>query len=181
MQVILTITHISVYIYIYICIYLSLSLSLSAARSLSFFTFVYTHVPIYTHIHIHIYTHIYTHTYIHTYIYIHTYTYMHTYIYIYMVARGWVSRPGHTADISNKAAWAHSLGSGSEIKHPQQLRPPKYPYGCFQKLGFPFVRVLIIRALLFGVYNQALDCWKLLCDPWLPCIGTKGHYSLLQA
>ena len=35
------------------------------------------------------------------------------------------------------------------------------PYGCFYKLGVLFVGVLMMRALLFGVYIRVLDCWKL--------------------
>ena len=35
------------------------------------------------------------------------------------------------------------------------------PYGCVYKLRVVFVGVLIIRALLFGVYSRAPGFWKL--------------------
>ena len=36
-------------------------------------------------------------------------------------------------------------------------------YGCFCKLGVPFVDVLIMRVLLFGVHIGAPAFWNLPC------------------
>ena len=55
--------------------------------------------------------------------------------------------------------------------------------GCFYKLRVLFVGVLIMRAVLFGLYIGAPDFWKLLCCEALlgwPCQRT-GKRSLHKA
>ena len=51
-------------------------------------------------------------------------------------------------------------------------------FGCFYKLGVPFVGVLVIRALLFGIYAGAPSFWKLQF-PGLPEFGCHAFVRRL--
>ena len=51
---------------------------------------------------------------------------------------------------------------------------------CFYGFGVLFVGILIRRALLFGVYRRAPDCWKQLCLELIPAGSLVRFGSFLQ-
>ena len=125
--------------------------------SLSVSTFSFLHVYIHAHRYMYICIYIYT--------YMYTYIYRFIFIYLFTCAYTWYQlfRPPYCSlapglDLVSSDA-LYKMGESLGPKRPRQTArilkwySANLVYGGFQKLGGPFLVVLIIRALLFwGTY-----------------------------